>query len=127
MSLVIGLSTVCLKSQTLENKICLTSSEIDYFLEQFVIARSLETDTFLLNVTIKRKDSLNRELKSNVLDLKSNEKDLKLSLKNQKSLYDNKCLDYDRKLKWNIIYKKIIIVSISAIIIESGFIYLILR
>lgn len=126
--------TVCSEAQVLDTKICLLPSEIDYFISQDLTAKALIIDTTLMSVKIKRADSINVEIKSEVNDLKQNEIDLKLSLSKQKLVSDSyqksyfdKCEKYDKKVKWNKIYKKIIIGGIALELAEVGLFYLLIK
>lgn len=130
---MIGLiiSTVYLKAQVLENKFCLNTEEINYFINQDLTAKSLIKDTTLLKNEIKRSDSINKLQSENILDLKKNENDLKLSLKNEKLVsysykksYEDKCIKYDKKVKFNKILKKTLLGSTLIILAESTIIYL---
>lgn len=125
---------VCLKAQVSGNKICLTQSEIDYFVNQDLTAKSLIIDTTLKGIKIKRCDSICDLNQKNIAELKANEWDLKTALKDKGMIIENykvnlsKCReDYNNKDKWNKIYKKIIIGSFSIIIVEAGLIYLFTR
>lgn len=133
---MIGLSMliVCSKAQVSGNKICLTQSEIDYFVNQDLTAKSLVVDSTLKGIKIRRCDSINNEIEKNNIDLKANEWDLKIALKDKGMIIENykvnlsKCReDYNNKDKLNKIYKKIIIGSFSIIIVEAGLIYLFTR
>lgn len=126
--------TVCSKAQVLENKICLSNAEIDYFINQDLTAKSLVIDTTLMSIKIQKLDSALSLSQKNENDLKSNEKDLKQGLKNMKTI----CSEYksslvecneknEKKNKWNKIYKKTIVVMTIFIVVEATVIYLLVK
>jgi len=115
----------------LENNICLTPNEIDYFLNQDLLAKNLLINDSLQELKINKQDSINKLLLSNQSELINNEKDLKTSLSNQKftsDYYKYGFLQmkelYYKKEKWNKIWKKTILVTVVVIIVESSLIYL---
>lgn len=123
--------TVYSKSQVSENKICFTQDEVDYFVNQDIKAKFLIIDTTLKNIKYRQCDSINKVNEQIIISLKSNELDLKSILVENKNVVENykvellECKNSNNsKNKWNKIYKKIIIGSISIIIIESCLIYL---
>lgn len=126
--------TVCSKAQVLENKICLSESEIDYFINQDLTAKSLIIDTTLMGIKIQKSDSAFKLSQKNENDLKSNEKDLKQVLKNMKTICSEyksslvKCNEKnEKKTKWNKIYKKTIVIMTVFIVAEATVIYLMVK
>jgi len=131
MILGISMSIASLDAQVLENNICLTPNEIDYFLNQDLLAKNLLINDSLQELKINKQDSINKLLLSNQSELINNEKDLKTSLSNQKftsDYYKYGFLQmkelYYKKEKWNKIWKKTILVTVVVIIVESSLIYL---
>lgn len=106
-----------------DSLICYTPKQVKFFLKQNVIAKGLQIDTALLRSQIKDLNS--------ILTLTQDQRSgLNFALKEQTQLADNYRLSYsvlqekyDKKVKWNIRYKKVIICVSAVAILEGGLIY----
>ena len=126
--------TVCLKSQVSGNKICFTPSEVDYFINQDLIAKSLIIDTTLMGLKNRQCDSINDISEKSIAYFRANEIDLKSLSRKKDIVIANYKMDiiklndkYDKQVKISKRLKNGLIVSVSAIILETGLIYLITK
>ena len=110
-----------------DSVVCLTNKQVKFFLKQNVIAKGLQIDTALYRAQLKGYDQM-------VILLDQEKDGLNFALKQAVQSSDNYRLSYstlqnkyDKKVKWNVRYKKIIAGLSVFVVAEAALIYLIAK